>query len=365
VRGRPNERTKPTRGAAGNHTPAPLIWGMNHLDLTLHHLGLRQHGLITAADAADLGMSRHGIKHRLATGQWQRVAPGIWRLTTHPITLLQRLHTAQLALGPQSWLSHHTAAALHGFEGFAQPAHMAHQPTTHPVHVTVPWHLRGRRSPHWALHALAVNQSLPRRGLEFGTHPPTGLRVTTPARTVLDLSTLGLSDDLLGDALDSAIRMKAASATFLQRLLDQRPSSRRRGHAQLRRLMDGAGGTNRLERAMLAWLRAEGLPRPDTQRALASGGRTVARLDFRFTDVRVLLEVSGALGHSSLGARRRHAAIVHAAQQEGELLVELMADEVFQRRPHAMAVVVDTRRLAFERGMFRPGFAPDATKPFR
>jgi len=337
---------------------------MNALDLAIHQQALRQHGLITAADAVRLGITPHGIKHRLATGQWERLTTGIWRLTTHPVTWLQRLHTAQLALGPHAWISHHSAAALHGFHGYQGFQH-AHPTNPYgPVDVLVPWSSRGRRGP-WTLHVLAANQPEPLRNLEYVTHAPTGLRIPTPARTVMDLSTLGLSDESLADALDSAIRMNAASREFLERLLDRRPSPRRRGHAQLRRLMGDIGGTNRLERAMLTWLRAEGLPRPDTQRTLVSGGRPIARLDFRFLDVRVLLEVSGALGHSSLRARRRHAAMVHAAQHEGEFLVELMSDEVFDRHPAAMAAVLTARRDAYERDMFRPGFTPDPTRPFR
>lgn len=333
---------------------------MNPLDVALHHKALTQHGLITSADIARLGITPNGVRHRITTGQWERLTAGVWRLTTQPVTWLQRLYTAHLALGPQAWLSHRSAAALHGFEEFH------HDPMNPdgPVDVLVPWALRGRRGP-WTLHAMGPNQPPPVPNLEVATHQPTGLPVTTPARTVLDLSTLGLSDAHLAEAIDSAIRLNQASISFFERLLAHRTGSRHRGVAQLRRLLTDAGGTNRLERAMLAWLRAEGLPRPDTQRTLRTGGRTVARLDFRFCDVRVSLEVSGALGHSSLRARRRHADIVHACQHEGELLVELMTDEVYQCRPQAMLVIVQTRRDAYDRGMFRPGFTPDPNTPFR
>ena len=340
---------------------------MNRIDLAIHHLALTQHGLITAADAARLGLTPHGIRHRTTQGHWERVAHGIWRLTTQPVTWLQRLHAAQRALGPDAWISHHTAAALHGFDGFPCPNDPSDPSDPSdprvPVDILVPWPSRGRRGP-WTLHVLGQRQPLPVHNLEYMRHRPTGLIVTTPARTVLDLSTLGLSDDLLGDALDSAQRMGRVSGPFLERLIARRPGTRHPGQQQLRRLLVDAGGTNRLERAMLRWLRDVGLPRPLTQRTLASQGRAVARLDFRFTDVRVSLEVSGARGHSSLRARRRHAAMVHAAQHMQEYLVELMTDEVMERRPEAMQAVFTARLDAYQRGMFRPGFTPDPTQPF-
>lgn len=345
---------------AAKPPPPPLIYSVNPLDLALHHLALTQHGLITAADVTRLGVTSHGVRRRITTGQWQRLTAGVWRLTTQPRTWLQRLHAAQLALGPQAWLSHHTAAALHEFDGFGVDL----SAPDGPVDVLVAWPQRSQRGP-WTLHVMGPGQPPPVPNLEVERHQATGLLVTTPARTVLDLSTLGLSDGRLGDAIDSAVRMNRASPQFIGRLLARRTGSRHRGVAQLRSLLTDTGGTNRLERAMLAWLRTEGLPRPQTQRTLRTGGRPVARLDFRFTDVRVVLEVSGALGHSSLEARRRHAAMVHAAQHEGEYLVELMADEVFQRRPGALDAVLTARRDAYERRMFRPGFAPDPSRPFR
>jgi len=332
---------------------------VNRLDQAIHRLALAQQGLITAADATRLGITASGIRHRTTHGHWERVAVGIWRLTTQPVTWVQPLYAAHLALGPHCYISHHTAAALHGFDGFT-----ATGPHTGPPDVLVPWHLRGRRGP-WTLHTMGPNQPLPVPNLEYTTHRPTGLLVTTPARTVLDLSGLGLSDDLLGDALDSAWRMGQVSRQFMERLMNRRPGTKYAGRQQLLRLLNDAGGTNRLERAMLAWLRAEGLPRPETQRALNSQGRTIARLDFRFTDVRVSLEVSGARGHSSLRARRRHAAMVHAAQHEGEFLVELMPDEVFERRPAALQAVLTARQDAFQRDMFRPGFTHRPGEAFR
>jgi hypothetical protein len=217
---------------------------MNELDMAIHHLALGQHGLITAADLARLGITPNGVARRIATGQWQRLAHGVWRLTTQPTSWLQRLHTAQLALGPHALISHRSAAILHGFDGFdgsasQNPANPTN-PTNpdHPVDVLVSWPARGRKGP-WTLHVLGRSQQPPRRGLDSMFHRPSGLWVTTPARTVLDLSTLGLPDEQLLKAITSAIRSRAASTQFLESLLARRTGSRHPGTAQLRRLLHG------------------------------------------------------------------------------------------------------------------------------
>ncbi len=156
---------------------------MNTHDVAIDRVALAQHGLITAADAARLGISPRSVKRRVAVGQWQRLAKGVWRLTHLPDTWVQRLAAAQWSLGPQAVISHRSAAALLGFEGPGPHQFGAHGP----VDVLVPWDLRGRRGP-WTLHALGPRQPPLRSGDDVTVHGPTGLSITTPARTRGDLA---------------------------------------------------------------------------------------------------------------------------------------------------------------------------------
>ena len=57
----------------------------------------------------------------------------------------------------------------------------------------------------------------------------------------------------------------------------------------------------------LRLVRAAGLPRPVTQHRVRSDGRHVARVDFLYPEARVVIEVSGRLGHSNPADRSRDA----------------------------------------------------------
>jgi very-short-patch-repair endonuclease len=68
-----------------------------------------------------------------------------------------------------------------------------------------------------------------------------------------------------------------------------------------------SGGESVLERRFLALMREAGLPRPTTQAVQRRDGRHVARVDFLFEPYKVVVEVSGALGHSTRTDRDRDA----------------------------------------------------------
>ena len=59
-----------------------------------------------------------------------------------------------------------------------------------------------------------------------------------------------------------------------------------------------------LERRFLRLIREAGLPRPRCQVVFRDGTRTVARVDFLFAETRVVVEVSGRVGHASDADRR-------------------------------------------------------------
>ncbi len=52
-------------------------------------------------------------------------------------------------------------------------------------------------------------------------------------------------------------------------------------------------------RRFLTLVRGAELPRPETQRRIRSDGRHVARVDFLYADLAIVVEVSGRLGHSN------------------------------------------------------------------
>lgn len=74
------------------------------------------------------GYSRSTIELRVATGQWQRLANGVYATFPGPLGRLSELWAAVLASGAGAMLSHHTAAEVLGLTAGA----------TGPIHVTVP-----------------------------------------------------------------------------------------------------------------------------------------------------------------------------------------------------------------------------------
>src|SRR5439155_15492247 len=74
-------------------------------------LARRQHGLITRAQARELGISDDAIDWRVKTGSWERVQRGVLRLPGAPATWQQAIIAPCLAV-PGATASHRAAAAL-------------------------------------------------------------------------------------------------------------------------------------------------------------------------------------------------------------------------------------------------------------
>src|SRR5436190_9815220 len=80
------------------------------VDLGMARLAPAQHGVVSRAQLASIGMSRGAIGHRLAQGRLHPVHRGIY-LVGHPVPPpLARETAALLACGPAAVLSHRSAA---------------------------------------------------------------------------------------------------------------------------------------------------------------------------------------------------------------------------------------------------------------
>jgi very-short-patch-repair endonuclease len=252
-----------------------------------------------------------------------RAAPAVVVLTAAPQTWHQRLRVGLLALGPHAWVSHEAAAALHGLD----------RSLARCVEFTVP---RGRRP-------LAIPGARVHTTRDVG---PTdvisvqGFRCASATRTILDLAAIGGSDDRIGAAIDSAVRLHLSAPLVLAERL---ALVRRRGRTGVRlldRLLLDSGGETILERRFLALVRHADLPRPETQRRVRSEGRHVARVDFCWNEVRVVVEVTGRLGHSNPADRVRDAQRRNELQDLGYRVYEYTWADL-TRRPR---YVVDTLR---------------------
>src|SRR5256714_7015750 len=83
----------------------------------LGRLIARQRGVLSRSQALEAGLGRGAIQHRLDSGEWQRLHPGVYRMRGAPPSWEQRLMAATLWAGPESAVSHRSAAALWKLDG--------------------------------------------------------------------------------------------------------------------------------------------------------------------------------------------------------------------------------------------------------
>src|SRR5215831_5046639 len=83
---------------------------------SVHDVIARQFGLITRADAAEFGINSAAITRRIASREWARALPGVYRATAADVTERQRALAAVLWAGDGALVSHSTAARLWEFE---------------------------------------------------------------------------------------------------------------------------------------------------------------------------------------------------------------------------------------------------------
>jgi very-short-patch-repair endonuclease len=247
-------------------------------------LARRQHGVVTREQLVALGLSRHGIQHRIARGRLHPVGRGVYAVGRPELTRNGRLMAAVLVCGGEgrAAVSHSSAAALFKIG----------RERTGPIEVTrvdsgrvrVPG-VRVHRRP-----ALRVGW--------YGLYE--GIPVTSPVHTLIDLAVreeververLANEADKLGlvrtDELRAALGDHAGEpgVARLRGILDLRTFSFTR---------------SKLESAFLPLVRRAGLPKPET--AVYLNGHEV---DFWFPELKLVVETDGLTYHRTPAQQAR------------------------------------------------------------
>ena len=145
-----------------------------------------------------------------------------------------------------------------------------------------------------------------------------GFVVTTPARTIIDLSSVVGAEEL-GEAVDSALRDR-----LLDEVLDGRPM--------------GGPMASRLERRFLALVRAAHLPEPECQVVFRTREKQqIARVDFFFRALSLVVEVTGHRTHSTRSQRANDAVRHRRLVAKGVRPIEFTSDEVFDNPTAVLA----------------------------
>ena len=247
-------------------------------ELVAHQLGA-----FSRQQACHYGFSASAIQRRLAREEWVVVHRGVYRLATAAQTWRQALFAASLLAGEQGFVSHASAAALHGLPDFGPG----------PVEITTPRQLRSEQT-------VTVHRS------EAGTIGDVQrlgpVIVASPTRTIVDLA--AIADELrLETALDDALRRRLTSLPRMYRRLDVVGVQGRAGITRLRSLLDerdpsAAVPESVLERKFIRFLRRFRLPMPTSQHVVRLEGRFIGRVDFAYTERRVIIEVDSYQFHS-------------------------------------------------------------------
>jgi very-short-patch-repair endonuclease len=256
------------------------------------------------------------IRRWVRDGRLVKVAPRVWRVAGSPVTWRQRLVAGLLSLGSEACVSHEAAAQLHGFD---------RTPADH-VEFTIG---RPRRSIRLeeTVHTTKYWPRTDRVSID-------GLRVTSATRTVIDLARARAPEARLQAAIESAVRTGASAPLVIERRLSELRGPGRWGCRLLDRVLLDAGGHTMLERRFLQLMRAAGLPRPSTQVVFRSDQRTVARVDFLYRELAIVVEVTGRRGHSSPSERARDAQRRNELQDMGVRVFEYTWEDVTRRAPY-------------------------------
>jgi very-short-patch-repair endonuclease len=242
-------------------------------------LAARQHGVITAPQLLDLGLSTSAVGRWLQAGRLHRVHRGVYAVGHPRLTREGRFMAAVLACGHRAALSHFSAAVLWAILAERGPR----------IDVTVPPPGGRARRGVLIVHRAALTPA--------DVTTKNGIAVTTPARTLVDLGDF-LSSRELERALDEAAYLRLD-------LSGLRPLHGRRGAGRLGRVLarhrPGSTRTqSELAERMLALCRRTGLPVPEVE-AVIEG----FRVDFAWPAARVIVETDGWRAHGTRSAFER------------------------------------------------------------
>jgi len=258
----------------------------------VRRIALAQHGAISAEQLRAAGLTRHAIAARVRSGRLVPLFRGVYVLGDPELIPLARPSAALLAFGGAAVLSHRCAASVWG---------LAEADAT-TIDVTLAGGNR-RSRPGVRVHRVGrLHRS------DIATRER--LRLTSPARTLIDFAAAASSNEL-ADAFGEARARRLLTEPALAAALARAPANH--AGAAVVRSMLRAGGTydrSEAERTMRRLCAAAGLSQPRANVMLH--GHLV---DFLWPELGLIVEVDGYATHGGRHAfendRRRDQA--HAA----------------------------------------------------
>lgn len=257
--------------------------GTNRRDGVARALADHGHGVAGRDELLAAGVSAGQIQGSLRTGRLRPMFPSVYSVGHGAVSNEGWCRAALLACGNGSVLGHGTACLLWRMR----------RDELFPLSVIVPGN-RGRK-----LDRIRVRRM---RLEHWEWMVLDGLRLTTPARTIVDMAG-DLRPKEMRRLVERAQDVRRFDPTQVQRILQSHP--RRPGCRPLLHLIallepDADGAKSYLERLFLALVRKAGLPKPEVNVKIEGRER-----DFVWRDRRLVIEVDGYAFHSSKQAIAR------------------------------------------------------------
>jgi very-short-patch-repair endonuclease len=249
------------------HTDRSALSEKVTLDVLIGRIAMQHNRVISWRQLIEAGVSRRAIAHRVANARLYRHHTGVYLLDPpRQATRLTLLTAAVAACAPDAVLSHRSAAELWGLV----------EPRPGEIDVTVFGRNPGERP--------GVRRHRSRTLAASDTRTRRGIRVTSPARTVVDNALDPDLEELLGNALATG----AATRRQIEQGIARRPNLP--GAGRLHAILNQDGGPRRTrrwaERRLLSLVRQAGLPVPLTN-TLLNG----CQVDAFWPDHRLVVEI--------------------------------------------------------------------------
>lgn len=250
-------------------------------------------GIGSAKEWLAAGLSRRELARQVATGELVRVRYGTYAKASvvavaaaDPV-LAHALNVANAVEGlPRAVASHQSAAVLHELD-------LLNGPSGGLVCITVPPGARG--GPYRRGNVVRHSAALPQGHVTVLS----GIRVTTPARTVVDIARTGPFMAGVVTA-DSALHQRWTSKTELRRLLASCDGWPGIGNARTAVEFASPSAESVLESCARVVFHDHGLPPPELQvLILGQGEAKIARVDFFWREYAVAAEADGLMKYQS------------------------------------------------------------------
>jgi very-short-patch-repair endonuclease len=309
------------------------------LDRRLYEIARAQFGLIHRRQAQESGATRPQLRHRVDSGEWERLEGGLLRRTGSPVSSRQTALAAVLGTGEGAVLAESSAGAV--------------------------WHLPGARllPAHVMIGSLTGRTASTGAVLHRTTHLPPhhvtrvdGLPVLTPSRLLFHLAA-ARSIERMAFLTDKAWSRRLVSGRSLHAMCDELSEHGRDGMKVMREvLVDRPIGyvppESNLEARVQQLAVDHGLP--EMRRQVELGGREwLGRVDFVAVDLPLVVFVDGERWHSSVLDRAADAKQQTGLEAAGFVVVRVLEHEVWYDHPAIVRRIREgankARRVRYER----------------